>query len=180
MSNLEPKKRTTKRFKHVVTPKTRKIVYKGVDDGLNLREIGEQLDGISAITVKKYYEKEIKHYKRGEGSSVVAYQVNPDDRTTVENMVLAGFEQSYISECIGISLATLKQYYREELTQYLAKRVGGVARQLVDQAERGDKWTNGNAIFVLKCKANWRDNEDREIADSFTDTMKDVVERLPD
>ena len=174
------KKKRPPSYKHRPTPDTRKLVFKGIDDGLNLREIGKTIGGITAVTVKKYYGKELETYVRGEGAAIKVYQANDEDRTMIENLVLAGYSQDYIATCIGTSLTTLKQYYREELTMYLAKRVGLVARQLVDQAERGDKFTNGNAIFLLKCRAGWRDNNDNEVAENLTETMKDVVERLPD
>ncbi len=94
-------------------------------------------------------------------------------------MVILGKTKQRITEVLGISSETLYKYYRDEIENTLDRRLALVAANLTRDAQEINK-TNANAFFVLKCLANWRDNDQKEMAENFNGMLAAIVEKLPD
>lgn len=86
---------------------------------------------------------------------------NPTDaeRHRVKTMTGMGIVQDDICEIIGISKPTLRKYYRHEIDTGSAEANAAVAQSLFKQATNKDKPNVVAAIFWLKARAGWRDQD---------------------
>lgn len=172
--NKKPRKTNNR---HIPNSKTVKLVRDMLSKGKPVSDIAKEL-GIAGLTVKRYYGKEIEDFKITGGGSQ-PYQVNEADRQVVIGMVILGKTKQRITEVLGISSETLYKYYRDEIENTLDRRLALVAANLTRDAQEINK-TNANAFFVLKCLANWRDNDQKEMAENFNGMLAAIVEKLPD
>lgn len=84
------------------------------------------------------------------------------DRTRVKTMAGMGLTQDEICAIVGISKPTLHKYYREELDAGAAEANAAVAQSLFKQATNKEKPNVAAAIFWMKARAGWRDQDPRD------------------
>lgn len=84
------------------------------------------------------------------------------DRARVKTMAGLGITQDDICAIVGISKPTLHKYYREELNVGAAEANAAVAQSLFKQATNKEKPSVVAAIFWMKARAGWSDQEPRE------------------
>lgn len=124
---------------------------------------------------------------RGEKGRAVARAGNPDlveftptkeQKSIVENMVIAGISRSMMAKIIGISRNTLKKAFKDELRTAMARANASVVGRLYKQTEK----STPAAIFWLcnRDKENWNNahmmrhegNESRPIFLKMTDDVR--------
>ncbi len=96
----------------------------------------------------------------------VVYEPCPADLETVKQLVLLGATEDTIAGCIGdggVAIDTLRKYYGPTLRNHRTLVLGRIATQTIYQkALPNDKGEPGDtlaAMFVLKCRAGWRDSD---------------------
>ena len=98
--------------------------------------------------------------------SGVSYKPTKADEQTVKNMVMLGSREETIAKCLGengIAIDTMRKYFGEVLLTYREMTLAKVANgTIVKSALPDDKGNPGNltsAMFLLKCRAGWRDSD---------------------
>ncbi len=81
------------------------------------------------------------------------------DREQVRQLVVAGISQDIICNVIGVSKPTLSKYFRKEIDMGNADACAKVAQSLYDMATNPEKPNVTAAIFFLKARAGWRDQD---------------------
>lgn len=162
--------------RHLPTTESLEIVRTMSEAGLSLAKIGEKL-GTSPQTVRRVYALELEYLANHGGRP--PYEVNPEDREDVEGMAMAGIKREDIARAIGISPDTLYRYYSDELQNTNNRKLGRIANNLARDSETPGK-ANLNAYFILKCKSKWRENDNKEIAENFTEVLDKIAAKLPD
>ncbi len=100
----------------------------------------------------------------------VVYEPTPADLETVKQLVLLGATEATIADCIGdggVALDTLRKYYGPTLRNHRTLVLGRIATQTIYQKALPTRDAQGNeqpgdtvaAMFVLKCRAGWRDSD---------------------
>lgn len=78
-------------------------------------------------------------------------------------MLLVGFgiEQQHIAGRLGISTKTLSRIYRKELDRGAADMIGNIAGSLYKRSmdPKGGMASAASAMFMLKCRAHWRESQ---------------------
>ncbi len=98
--------------------------------------------------------------------SGITYKVTKADEETVKNMVMLGSREETIAKCLGergIAIDTMRKHYGEILLTYREMTLAKVAHgTIVASALPGKNGEPGNlisAMFLLKCRAGWRDQD---------------------
>jgi hypothetical protein len=98
--------------------------------------------------------------------SGITYKVTKADTETVKNMVMLGSREETIAKCLGdrgIAIDTMRKHYADILLTYREMTLAKVAHgTIVKSALPDDKGNPGNltsAMFLLKCRAGWRDQD---------------------
>lgn len=107
-----------------------------------------------------------KDAKRGPGRP--PYVPDPRVAGRVEALVSFGMPHKMIAKELGMSVNTLRQYYREELDDGKARANAKVAqvlfRQAMGDADRGVPPNLTACIFWLKTQAGWRETSNVEMS----------------
>lgn len=103
------------------------------------------------------------------------YKPSERDRQQVKAMTAMGLGQSDICLVIGLSEKTLRRHFRAELNTGAAEANAKVAQSLFKQAT-GDKPNVIAAIFWLKARAGWRDQDPRD----GTKGKKEIIDEASD
>ena len=98
--------------------------------------------------------------------SGIAFKPTKADIETVKSMTLLGSREDTIAKCIGkdgIALSTLRTHFGEILATHrervLAKIAQGTIYQEALPVSEGGKGNIQAAMFVLKCRAGWREQD---------------------
>jgi hypothetical protein len=89
------------------------------------------------------------------------HQPTDETRRMVEQHAAVGTLHKQIAKLLGISLNTMKKYYREELDLGLARANAVVASTLFSAARRGNITA---CIFWMKTRGGWRETSKVEHA----------------
>lgn len=89
-----------------------------------------------------------------------AYMPTDRDRTQVRVMAgMLGLRYEEICLVLGITLPTLRKYFRRELELSRHEANAQVAASLFRQATDAKKPSTIAGIFWMKCRAGWRDHD---------------------
>jgi hypothetical protein len=98
--------------------------------------------------------------------SGIIYKPTKADTETVKNMVMLGSREETIAKCVGergVAIETLRKHFGELLVTYremtLAKVANGTIVKLALPDEKGNPGNPTAAMFLLKCRAGWRDSD---------------------
>lgn len=83
----------------------------------------------------------------------------PEQRRLVEELTAVGTKHVDIARIVGIGGTTLATYYRSELDMGAAKANAAVAKSLFKMATNASKPNVAAAIFWLKVRAGWREDD---------------------
>lgn len=88
----------------------------------------------------------------------------PHERSTniarqVKALAAMGVPDMDIAVVVGLSEPTMRKYYGPELATGGIEATAKVAQSLFNQATSADKPNVAAAIFWLKCRAGWREDE---------------------
>jgi hypothetical protein len=83
------------------------------------------------------------------------FEPTKEDRRLVESMAAYGVVQDDIARVIGVSLATLRRHFREELATGAIRANVRVANNLFRIACGNGREAVTAAIFWMKCRARW-------------------------
>ena len=90
------------------------------------------------------------------------FEPTPKERRQVRKLVGLGLTHEDISGVIGISEKTLRRHFRKELETGVAIANARVAASLFRQATSKIKPNPTCAIFWMKARAGWRDQDPKE------------------
>ncbi len=88
------------------------------------------------------------------------YLPTDEDRHEVQLMTAWGLDPEQIGHVMGISRMTVKRHFKPEIKNSLSTTVKKVAGRLYAEAMKGNMTA---AIFLLKCRAGWRENASLEL-----------------
>jgi hypothetical protein len=74
-------------------------------------------------------------------------------------MTMSGITQEGVARTLGISIDTLQRHYREELDTATDKAVAKVAGSLFQKAIGDGPQSAACAMFSLKTRGKWRENQ---------------------
>jgi DNA-binding XRE family transcriptional regulator len=83
----------------------------------------------------------------------------PEQRKLVEELSAVGLKQADVARLVGVSITTLVAYYRDELDTGGLKANAAVAKSLFRMATAANKPNVAAAIFWLKVRAGWREDD---------------------
>lgn len=83
------------------------------------------------------------------------HEPNADMARKVKTMAAMGINTTDIGKVIGLSAPTITKYYMQELETGQIEALALVAQSLHRQALKGHVTA---CIFILKCKAGWRED----------------------
>ena len=89
-----------------------------------------------------------------------SYEPTDRDREQVKTMSAMGIPDYDIAKVMQMSGPTLRKYFYEELDVGHIQANAQVAQSLFKQATDKDKPNVSAAIFWLKCRARWRENDE--------------------
>ena len=89
-----------------------------------------------------------------------SYEPTEKDRAQVRMMSGMGIRDYDIAKVIGVSGPTLRKYFADELDLGHIEANARVAQSLFKQATSPDKPNVAAAIFWLKCRAQWREQDE--------------------
>lgn len=89
----------------------------------------------------------------------MAHKPDKKDRARVLTMSAMGIRVSDIATVIGVSVPTLRKYYRAELDRGHVEANAKVSQSLFRMATNVEKPNVAAAIFWLKCRAGWREQD---------------------
>ena len=97
----------------------------------------------------------------------VVYTPTPADLETVKQLTLLGATEATIADCIGdggVAVETLRKYYLPTLRTHRTMTLAKIASQTIYQKAMPDPETGApgdtvSAMFVLKCRAGWREQD---------------------
>ena len=92
-----------------------------------------------------------------------AHEPTDQTRKTVEAMTAYGIPQAEIARVIGVSIVTMRKYYRDEIDTAAAKANARVAERLYKTAISDGREGVTAAIFWLKTRAGWRETNRTEV-----------------
>lgn len=95
------------------------------------------------------------------------YKPSEADRQRVFILVASGVPQEHIARVLEISEHTLRKYYREELDNGVVEANRMVAASLFSTAIKGGKEGSTAAIFWLKCRARWREDDSAQMLEAI-------------
>lgn len=90
------------------------------------------------------------------GSGRKAWAPSDDERKTIMGMISVGCTRQQVAKHLGITDDTLIKHLGDELDRAEVNAIATVAKTLYQKATNGDL---GAAIFYLKARAGWRENE---------------------
>ena len=99
----------------------------------------------------------------------------PATRELVQAHAMVGTPQEIIGKLLGVSAATLRNYYREELDNGLWVANAEIAKRLFTKAMLGD---TSCMIFWLKTRAKWREKTDVNLTSDDGSMTPRVIERV--
>jgi hypothetical protein len=85
------------------------------------------------------------------------FQPTEEQRRQVKALAAFGNKQEEIASLVGISMRTLRKYFRQELDRGAVEANTQVSQSLYKLALDGNV---AAAIFWLKCRAKWRERSD--------------------
>ena len=89
-----------------------------------------------------------------------SYEPTERDREQVKTMSAMGIPDYDIAKVMKLSPPTLRKYFYEELETGHIQANAQVAQSLFKQATDKEKPNMSAAIFWLKCRARWRENDE--------------------
>lgn len=96
--------------------------------------------------------------------SGIKYVPSKSDEQTIKNMIMLGSREETIAKCLGesgIAIDTMRKHFGTLLVTYREQTLARVAHgTIVASALPNEKGEPGNltaAMFLLKCRAGWRD-----------------------
>lgn len=103
----------------------------------------------------------------------------PDDKTRAQVKMLAGMgvPDFDIAKVIGLSGPTMRKYYMAELETGHIEANAKVAQSLFKQATNPDKPNVAAAIFWLKCRSGWREDQDTPGKKEAADVLSRVAQK---
>lgn len=115
--------------------------------------------------------------------SGIKYVATKADEQTVKNMIMLGSREETIAKCLGengIAIDTMRKHFGELLVTYREMTLAKVAHgTIVKSALPDDKGNPGNltsAMFLLKCRAGWRDADpNMNVAATHVQIVKRVI-----
>lgn len=81
----------------------------------------------------------------------------------MEKLALAGIDQRVVAEILDINKSTLIKYFKSELQNSKALRLGNVAGALYNNAITGNVTAQ---IFYMKTQGGWRETQGIELSGS--------------
>jgi hypothetical protein len=106
------------------------------------------------------------------------YAFDGYQRQQVESMVGMGLTQEQIAEILGVSVGTLHNHFKQELATGTAKANFAVAQNLFNIATSRDQGCVPAAIFWMKARGKWRQQDDQDQRDN--QVTINVIGGLPD
>lgn len=98
--------------------------------------------------------------------SGITYKPTKADTETVKNMIMLGSREETIAKCVGergVAIDTLRKHFGELLVTYremtLARVAHGTIVKLALPDAKGNPGNPTAAMFLLKCRAGWRDSD---------------------
>jgi len=88
-----------------------------------------------------------------------AHQPTENSRAAAKAMTAYGIVQPQIAEIIGISHKTLQRHYAHEISVGTSELVTKVAQSLVQKALGDEQGSVAAAIFLLKTRGRWREQD---------------------
>ncbi len=92
------------------------------------------------------------------------FEPTEEQRRIVSVMAAGGFQQLAIAHALGISDATLRKYFADELEGGGAKAHASVVANLFKQATKDDPRATAAAIFWTKTRLGWKDSSQLEVS----------------
>jgi predicted ArsR family transcriptional regulator len=102
----------------------------------------------------------------------VAHKPNDENRKIVKMLSAVGTRHEDIATKLDITDDTLRKHYRKELDEGRIEANASVAQTLYQQAKNGNTTA---AIFWLKTRAQWRENDRLEVTGADGAPMQMVV-----
>lgn len=102
---------------------------------------------VVAVGKKARKSREPKHIKDAKSSALV------------QNLALSGVTQEVCAKAMGISVDTIQKHYSDEWKQGAIIATAKVARSLYEHAVSGDPKSLAAAIFWMKTRGGWKENQ---------------------